>query len=251
MDHLKIEKHDGGVVVLTLNSGSGNPLSPGLVSELSAAMVTFASDPPRAIVLGAGESKVFSAGFDLPTVGEYDPEHLTAFFVGFLGVVDRMLRLPCPIVAAIGGHAIAGGFILSLACDFRVVGTSRKKLGLSEVDLGAAVPAGAQILLAERTSPQVSRHLCQTGALIGPEEAFRVGYADELAEDANAGALALATSLAAKPGSAVATTKLLLGLSLADRVQAADREGMEPFLATWFSPEAQEAIAGLVRKLKG
>jgi enoyl-CoA hydratase/carnithine racemase len=251
MDHLKIEKHAGGVVVLTLNSGSGNPLSPGLVSDLSAVMVELASDPPRAIVLGAGESKVFSAGFDLPAVGEYDPEHLTAFFVGFLGVVDRMLRLPCPIVAAVGGHAIAGGFILSLACDFRVVGTARKKLGLSEVDLGAAVPAGAQLLLAERTSAQASRLLCQTGALIGPEEAFRIGYADELAEDANARALELATTLASKPGSAVATTKLLLGHDLADRAQAADREGMEPFLATWFSPEAQAAISGLIRKLKG
>ena len=251
MDNLKIEKHDGGVVVLTLDSGSGNPLSPQLVGELSAAMVELAADPPRAVVLGAGESKVFSAGFDLPRVGEYDSEHLTAFFVGFLGVVDRMLRLPCPIVAAVGGHAIAGGFILSLACDFRVVSSARKKLGLSEVDLGAAVPAGAQLLLAERTSPQASRYLCQTGTLIGPEEAFRIGYADEVAEDANARALELAMSLASKPGSAVATTKLLLGHGLADRVQAADTAGMDPFLATWFSPEAQTAIAGLIRKLKG
>jgi len=251
MDNLKIEKHDTGVVVLTLSSGSGNPLSPGLVSDLSTAMVELSADPPRAVVLGAGASKVFSAGFDLPTVGEYDPEHLTAFFEGFLGVVDRLLRLPCPIVAAVGGHAIAGGFILSLACDFRIVSSGRMKLGLSEVDLGAAVPAGAQVLLAERTSPQVSRYLCQTASLIGPDEAFRVGYADELAEDANERALELATSLATKPGTAVGATKLLLGSELADRVQAADRVGMEPFLATWFSPEAQTAIAGLVRKLKG
>lgn len=251
MDYLQIENHDHGVVVLTLNSGSGNPLSPGLVRDLSSALVEFAENPPRAIVLGAGASKVFSAGFDLPKVGAYDREYLSAFFEGFLGVIDRMLRLPCPIVAAVGGHAIAGGFILSLACDFRVVGVARKKLGLSEVDLGAAVPGGAQVLLAERTSPQVSRLLCQSGALIGPEEAFRVGYADQLAEDANEGALALATTLATKPGTAVATTKLLLGHGLADRVQRADREGLDPFLATWFSPEAQAAIAGLVRKLKG
>jgi len=251
MDHLSLEERDSGVTVLTLKGGSGNPLSPGLVQDLSAAMVKLTDAPPRALVLGAGDSKVFSAGFDLPTVGAYDPTHLTAFFEGFLGVLDRMLRLPCPIIAAVGGHAIAGGFILTLACDFRVVGTGRKKLGLSEVDLGAAVPAGAQVLLTERTSPQASRYLCQTAALIGPEEAYRIGYADELAEDANARALELAESLAAKPGAGVATSKLLLGAELADRVQAADREGMEPFLATWFSPEAQEAIAGLVRRLKG
>ncbi len=251
MNNLKIEKHDSGVVVLTLSSGSGNPLSPGLVTELSSVMVGLTADPPRALVIGAGDSKVFSAGFDLPAIGGYDQEHLRTFFEGFLGILDRMMRLPCPIIAAVGGHAIAGGFILSLACDFRVVGTSPKKLGLSEVDLGAAVPAGAQLLLAERTSAQVSRYLCQSAALIGPEEAHRFGYADELAEDANVRALELAETLASKPGSGVATSKLLFGHDLADRVKAADEEGMIPFLKTWFSEEAQTAIAGLVRKLKG
>ena len=251
MSQLQREQHDDGVVVLTLNSGSGNPLSPELVSELSRVTLELSEAPPRAVVIGAGDSKVFSAGFDLPAVGDYDPEHLTAFFEGFLGVVDRLLRLPCPVIAAVGGHAIAGGFILTLACDFRVVGTGRKKLGLSEVDLGAAVPAGAQLLLAERTSSQAARYLCQTGNLIGPDEAHRIGYADELADTPNERALELARSLAAKPGHAVGTTKLLHGSALADRVRSADERGMEPFLATWFSTEAQTSIAALVKRLKG
>ena len=175
MESLTIERLSGDVTRLTLASGSGNPLSPGLVSELSRAMVELSDAPPRAVVLASNSDRIFSGGFDLPAIGAYDREHLTAFFEGFLGVLDRMLRLPCPIVAAVNGHAIAGGFILTLACDQRVVGTGPKKLGLSEVDLGAAVPAGAQLLLAERTTPQVARRLCQTGALMGPEEAARVG----------------------------------------------------------------------------
>jgi enoyl-CoA hydratase/carnithine racemase len=251
MENLTFEHLDGGVARITLASGSGNPLSPGLVGDLSQVMVALSENPPGAVVLGAGESRVFSGGFDLPAIGDYDREHLSAFFQGFLGVLDRMLRLPCPIIAAVGGHAIAGGFILTLACDFRIVGSSPKKLGLSEVDLGAAVPAGAQVLLAERTSPRTANWLSQTATLIGPEEALRLGYADELVDDANARALELARSLASKPGAGVGTTKLLLGNALADRVAEADQAGLEPFLATWFSDEAQQAIAQLVARLKG
>ena len=84
-----------------------------------------------------------------------------------MSIIDRMIRLPTPTLVAIHSHALAGGFILALSCDFRIGPTRPVKLGLNEVDLGVAVPAGTQVMLAERTSPQIAKRLSNFGLLIG------------------------------------------------------------------------------------
>jgi enoyl-CoA hydratase/carnithine racemase len=248
MAYLIREDHDG-VVRLRLASGTGNPLTPELLSELRDATAELHARPPRALVLDGGAGKLFSGGFDVPTIATYDRPALSAFFGGFLTLVDRLLVLPCPTVVAIHGSAIAGGFILSLAFDLRVVARGPLKLGLSEVDLGIAVPAGTQVLLAERTSPQVARRLSVTGDTIGAEEAARLGYADFLAEDAQAEALALAQKLAQKPGAGAMVTRTFSAEALRQRVAAADAAFLEPFLDTWLSPPAQHCLKTLAARL--
>ncbi len=248
MTNLTREETDG-ITRLSLASGTGNPLTPEILAELRQAVADLHARPPRALVLDGGAGKLFSGGFDVPTIATYDRPALSAFFGGFLTIVDRLLVLPCPTVVAIHGSAIAGGFILSLAFDLRVVQRGSLKLGLSEVDLGIAVPAGTQVLLAERTSPQVARRLSLTGEYIGADEAARVGYADYLVDDAQAEALALATRLAAKPGAGASETRGFHAEALRQRVAAADAEFLEPFLDTWLSPPAQARLRALAARL--
>lgn len=250
METLRSQTLDDAVVLWTLESGSGNPLTSQLISSLSRRLVELEAEPPRAVVLSGGTGPIFSGGFDLPTIAPWDRPSVTAHFEGFFGVLHRILRLPCPVIAAMGGHAIAGGFILALACDFRVAGTGKLKFGLSEVNLGVAVPAGAQVLLAARTSEQVARRLSTTGRLVSPDEALRVGLVDEIAEDPLARALDLARDLATKPGNGVAGTKMLRAGALSEAVREAEEAGFEAFLDTWFSPEAQAAIGAMADKLR-
>ncbi len=185
----------------------------------------------------------------MPTIATYGREELRAFFTGFLEIVQGILRLEAPSICAVHGPAIAGGFILSLACDLRVVGPGARKLGLSEVDLAIAVPAGTQVLLAARTNLQTSLNLAMSAHTIGPEEARAVGYADELADNPVARALEIARSLAEKPGRGAAVTRLFPGLALADRALEADRAHLERFLDTWMSPEAQRRLQALAAHL--
>ena len=88
--------------------------------------------------------------------------------------------MPCPTVTAVNGHCIAGGFILSLASDLRIVKSGKLKLGLSEVDLGVCVPAGPQILLAARTSESHALRVGMLGHLFGGEEANPAGRQDDI-----------------------------------------------------------------------
>lgn len=252
MGLVRREDRDHGVVRLSLCNGGGNALSPALLEELGGALRELEAAPPRALLLDGGEAKLFSGGFDLPTIHAWDRPRMRGFMKGFTEALASVLRLQAPTVVAIHSHALAGGFILSLAFDLRVVERrQRLKLGLNEVDLGVAVPAGTQVLLAARTSPQLALRLSTCGQLFGAEEAERFGYADELVDDARARGLELATALARKPGAGAAVTPTFSNPGLLARMEAADQAHFETFLDTWFGDVAQGALRQVVARLTG
>lgn len=250
MSNLTITSLDHGVVRISLASGGGNPLTPELLDELTAALDTLEATPPRALVLDGGTGKLFSGGFDVVRIAPYDRDALHAFFSNFTRSLERIITLPCPTVVAVHSACIAGGFILCNGFDFRVVGTNpRIRMGLSEVNLGIGVPAGTQQIVTERTSQQFARRISMTGNLFDPATALAAGWADELAEDPQARAIAFATELARKPGDGVAVTKQFRASGIARRVHEADAKHMSTFLDSWMSDAGQAGLKMLVAKL--
>lgn len=250
MSLLTIQTLDHGVVHISLASGGGNPLSPELLDELEAALDRLEADVPRALVLDGGAGKLFSGGFDVVRIAPYDRETLHRFFAGFTRSLLRMITLPCPTVVGIHSAAVAAGFILCNAFDFRVVGTNpRIRMGLSEVNLGIAVPAGTMQLVADRSTPAFAQRISMTGRLVSSAEAHAAGWADELADDPQARAVELATELARKPGSAVAVTKSFRAPIVARNMTREDELHMGTFLDSWMSPAGQAGLKALVAKL--
>jgi len=245
------EELPNGIARLSLNSGSGNPMTPDFLDELNQRLQALSKTPPRALILDAGDSKIFSGGFALPVIAPWNRDQISSFFANFLDALHHLLLLPCPTFCALNGHAIAGGFILSLGCDFRVVRSGNLKLGLSEVDLGVAVPLGTQVLFAERTSNHAALKYSMTGHLFNSDTALETGYAVAIAENACDKAVELATALAQKPGKGVADTKLLYATELSRRVREADEKGLGRFLDSWFSESGQKNIQALAKKLGG
>jgi enoyl-CoA hydratase/carnithine racemase len=251
MSSIATEQAGGGVVRLILRSGRGNPITPQLVADLNQSLDALAAAPPRALVLDADGSKIFSGGFALPVIAHWDRPQLRSFFEDFLSALHKLLGLGCPTIAAVEGHAIAGGFILSLGCDLRIVSSGRIKLGLSEVDLGVAVPAGARVLLEARTSSQHALRMAMRGELIGSDRALEIGYADAASESPLEDALSWARQLASKPGSGATVTRQLASHPISSRMKRADEEGMDAFLETWFSETGQTCIQALAESLGG
>lgn len=248
---LSWENLDPSIVRLSLDNGSGNALSRQLVDELEGVLGDLEAAPPRALVLDGGNAKLFSGGFDLTELMTFDARDTRRFFKRFAELLARLTELPCPTVAAIHGTAVAGGFLLAAACDFRVVQDADLKLGLTEADLGVAVPAPGQVLVAARTSPAVALRLSTFGTLLTPEEALSIGYANILHPDAQAEAIVLARYLAEKPGGGVSVSKRLAGAALAQEIRAADARGFEAFYDSWMSPEAQQKLRSLASRLDG
>ncbi len=248
MSHIRVEEHPKDVVQISMSNGGGNALNAALLHELEAAVE--ATRGARALVLDGGAAKLFSGGFDLREIVEYERDELAHFFSTFMGIIDSILRHRAPNVAAVHSHALAGGFILSLAFDVRVVARRDLKLGLNEVDLGVMIPASTEVLFGLRTTPQVSLTYGMSGRLFGPEEGARIGYADVLAEDAQTHALELASALASKPGSGAALTRQRAGARIADIVAAQEREHREAFLDSWYSEEGQAGLRSVAERLK-
>lgn len=132
------------------------------------------------IVLGSSNDKFFSIGFDIPELIELTRKDFTAFYQAFNRVCLDLLTLPKPTIAAITGHAIAGGCILALCCDYRYIAEGRKLMGLNEIKLGLPIPYPGDCTLRHLVGIRNAREIANTGSFYCPAELFRVGMVDSV-----------------------------------------------------------------------
>jgi enoyl-CoA hydratase/carnithine racemase len=251
MSSTRIEEIENGIVRLIIQSGKGNPLTPDLIKEMNSTLDQLIQNPPKVLIIDADGSRIFSGGFALPIIADWERPQLSAFFLDFLEILYKIMQIPCPTITTIEGHAIAGGFILSLASDFRVVKDEGIKLGLSEVDLGVAVPAGARVLLEARTSIPDALWLSTSSELISPTRAHEIKLATFLASNPNEKAVETAQFLAQKPGKGAAINRVMSNRPIIEKMKSETDLEQEAFLDTWFSEEGQRCILQLANKLRG
>lgn len=248
MQFLQIE-NEGAVRVIKMARGKANAMNPPMVEEMNAAVAEAAADDAvRAIVLASATSRFFSSGFDFTEVFPFDRPTMAAFFGRFIDLYEALANAPKPVLAAMSGHAFAGGAVVAVACDIRVMGDGPFSFALNEVNLGVALPVGIIRMTEAAVGLRHARHLLLEGASIPFPDAAKLGLADEVCETdiVLEHTLRRAHSMAQKPPQAFAAIKRQL-------VRAgSDRDGLEPFLDSWFSAESvakrQEAAASLQRK---
>ena len=230
MSHISTRDDGNGVAVLSADRPPANALDLALLEEIVAAVQPFANDPPRALVL-AGRPGFFSAGVDLKLAPTYEPEDRRRMVSAINAMALGVYELPCPVVGAITGHAVAGGLVLALCTDLRVA-SSAGRYGLTEVKVGIDYPQAAIGVVRAELAPHAARRLALGSELLGASECLHLGVFDELAEpdDVLPRALELATSLAAFPREIYARTKRELRAATATRLRAAAAE--DPLLQT-------------------
>jgi len=204
-------KREGAVALVHMRSGE-NRFNPGFIAELSRALDEVEqSDEPSALVL-TGEGKFFSNGLDLAWMSGEGRERAGEVISGMLGIFARLLASPIPSVAALNGHAFAGGAMLALACDFRVMRTDRGFFCIPEIDLGLPLHPGMAALIQARLPKLTAHEAIVTGRRYGGVEALARGIADYAtpAVDLLAKAMSIASPLAGKNRAVMQTHKRLL-----------------------------------------
>jgi enoyl-CoA hydratase len=223
----------GEVAVARVDRPPANAINLELLDELVAALEGLAADPPAAVVI-AGRDGFFSAGVDLKAVPGYGPDDHRRMVSGINRMVLATYAMSCPVIAAVTGHAIAGGLVLALCADLRIASLAGR-YGLTEVKVGVPYPQAAIGVVRAELPAHAARNLVVSNRLIDGSEALRLGLFDEaLAPDAVLPrAIELARELAAFPGDAFAATKRELRGRTVGAIKASVES--EPLLEGWLS----------------
>ena len=242
----------GGVAHMAMDHGA-NVIDVPLMQALEGAVAELAEAGAPALLLSSSHPRIFSPGWDLKQLSSAGREELRAFLTRFEALVLQLFSYPGPTIAAVDGHAIAGGCLLALACDRRVMADSGARIGLSEVNLGVPVPAGCvQMLRARLAPPAVEEIMLHGDGCTGPR-AVQLGLAQRTAgrRTTEQAARAEAAKLLAMSPRAYTETKRFLHRAAWEAAASAAEQGMETFLDCWFDEDTQDRVAAVVRRLGG
>ena len=240
MSTVRVEDRSGGVRVLTLDRPPANAEDETLLTDLSAALDdTRDNTDVRAVVL-TGAGKFFSGGFDL-SAPRRENEQIVIMTNVFRDAHVKLLTMPKPTITMMNGHAIAGGLILVLACDYRLGLDGDYKIGLNEVAIGAAYPKVAMEIVRLRLTHQRASELLLGAALYPAGQAIRLGVVDELfpADKLEETVMRRAERMGAFPREAYVHTKLALVAETVERVMAETAEEAARGAAIWQTAESR------------
>ncbi len=240
-----------GILTLRLAHGKASAMDIELCEVLRTELETVAErDDVRAIVL-TGTGSIFSAGVDLPRLLEAGGDYVQRFVEALDAVLRALFLFPRPVVAAVNGHAIAGGAIMAFACDYRLMSGGR--IGVPELLVGVPFPPLALEIVRFAIPPQHRQAMIYLGKTIEAEAARAAGIIDEVvpSDELAARATAIATQLGAIPPQAFALTKRQLReQSLLDAAHIA-QSATEVIDALWASPATHEKIRDYLSRTIG
>jgi enoyl-CoA hydratase/carnithine racemase len=251
MTDIRTENVDG-LLIATMSRGKANALNVAMVGELNAALAQARDASIRGLVIASDRPKFFSAGFDAKEVFAYDRAAMTTFFGAFMDLYEGLFRLPKPVVAALAGHTVAGGAILALVSDVRVMADGPYQFALNEVNLGIILPPGLVRIAVDVMGMRQARELFLGGEPMTPARALETGLVSELAapEKVLERAIVRARALADKPAVAFGAIKQSFIDAGGHGPAGSDRQDLGRFIDHWFLPDSVQRRQALIESLR-
>jgi enoyl-CoA hydratase/carnithine racemase len=239
----------GAIRELRLNRPPVNALSGELIMELRKSVEKAPWDGKRALIL-SGLPGRFSAGLDLPLLVGLDHAQIRAVWRDLYGLIEALARSPIPTAVAITGHAPAGGTVLAVFCDWRVMADGDFKIGLNEVAVGIPLPGVILAALRRLVGARQAERLSVSGALFSPQKALEFGLIDEVTapDQVIERALGWCEALLALPAEAMTATRRAARADLTAYFGNLGPE-IDEVVARWWTPEAQSTLRALAAKL--
>ncbi|SEA22556.1 enoyl-CoA hydratase/isomerase family protein [Pedobacter hartonius] len=240
------------LALITLNRGKSNALNREMITELTDMLHNINNDANIGGVVITGKEHFFSAGLDLIELYSYNEEEIRSFWKLFLDAIAKIVAFKKPMVAAINGHSPAGGCIIALACDARVMAEGKYVIGLNEVPVGIIVPDSVfQLYAFWLGKAHASRSLLE-GKLFSPEEALNIGLIDEVVNPASimtAAERRIRKYMALEPNT-WQQSKLNIRKELIAATSADQSELLEITLAQWWSPSSRNLLKMIIDSLQ-
>lgn len=245
---VQVQKH---VATITLNRPKSNAMNLEMIQELSEILHHISHDAQIAGVVITGQENFFSAGLDLIELYHKNATELRAFWIQFMQFVRQLVAFPKPMVSAINGHSPAGGCIIALASDVRIMAEGNFHIGLNEIPVGIIVPHPVFKLYAFTLGEaKASKHLLQ-GTLFSPTEALNVGLIDELVTQQNIQTTAerIMNKLIRFESNTWQKSKLNIRRELIQVFDQNQEPAIDEMLEQWWNPKTRAILEIIINNL--
>jgi enoyl-CoA hydratase len=251
MGQIELTRNDNGIATVTLARDKVNAVDEEMVDELRVCLDGLKDDDAVRAVIFTGRGKFFSFGFDIPRFLSYAKPDFIRYLTKFTHLYTELFVFPRPVVAALNGHTIAGGCMLALACDARLMSRGRGKISLNEITFGASVFAGSVEMLKHCAGPRNAETILLSGAMFDAEEARALGLVDRVTgeEELMAVATARAEELADRDRAAFSSIKGLLRGPVAQEMRRREEASILEFTEIWYSESTWKQIERI--KIRG
>jgi enoyl-CoA hydratase len=241
----------GDIAVIRMAHGKVSALDPAFCEALTAELERLDQQPVRALVL-TGTGSAFSAGVDLHQLLNRGADYVRHFLPLMETFFRALLVFPKPLVAAINGHAIAGGCIIAAAADHRVMARGTARIGVPELAVGVPFPSLPLEIIASRVSPALLRSLVYSGRTVQPDEAVAVGFVDEVvdADRLLERSVAVAQELGAIPATTFALTKQAFTSAVLQRVRHSVDHNLD-VVEAWLTRSTTRSVVTSKRRSDG
>jgi len=250
MNTIQLEQHKH-TAILKLSRGVTNAINLELIKELSETLRKIKDDPKiHGLVLTSANDKFFSIGLDIPWLLPLSQKDFTSFYKAFNRLCVDLFTLPKPTVAAITGHATAGGCILALCCDYRLIAEGRKFMGLNEIKLGVPVPYPADCILRHLVGTRTARDITDSGDFYAGEKLLEMGMVDEVLplHQVVSTSTEMITTFADKSPAAFTAIKVNRTGPVESEILAQLEAKEKLFIELWYSPKVRERLKEAMEK---
>jgi len=230
---------DDGIATVTLSRGKVNALNEPMIEQLNSYFMDLENDETVKAIILTGQGNFFSFGFDIPEFLSYSKDSFIKCLSKFTDLYTYVFLFPKPVIALLNGHTMAGGCMLAIACDYRIMVSGKAKVSLNEIGFGSSVLAGSVEMLKYCAGQKNAQSIIYSGAMYSAEEASQLGLVDQISSQENLteDAMKIARNLAKKDNAAFRSIKDLLRKPVAEEMIKKEKRVIREFVDIWYSEE--------------
>ena len=239
------------LAIITLDRGRSNPINTEMITELISSVKDIEANDNVAGLIIAGKEGFFSAGIDLMEVYNYNEEQSKDFWTSFMLMQTVLINFKKPFVTAITGHSPAGGCIIALCSDYRVMAAGPYIIGLNEIPVGIIVPDTVFHLYAFWLGSRRAYQYLLEGKLLNVEDALQDGLIDEIcdAEDVLESAEKKVRAYMKLNLATWSQSKMNFRKELSEKLRVDHSAALNKMLQQWWAPETRLTLQKIINKL--
>lgn len=251
MEYIHIIKKEN-YAIIEMKRGKSNPINQQFVTEFNQSLQEILEDEDIDGAVIVGQERFFSAGLDIPELFQYNGAEFNKFWRSFMHMILSLSKFNKPLVAAITGHAPAGGCIIANGCDYRVMAEGEYKIGLNEIPVGIIVPCGVYAQYSVWLGTKNAYQYLMEGKLYSPAHAKEIGLVDELVpmEMVLEKAEQKLKQYLQYEQNGWRTTKSQLRKHVIDTMESLSEDEMNLFQQQWWSEPVRNMMQQFIEKLK-